>query len=105
MRWNDDCTLLSIASSTLDELLQEVVTYKETEVACNCRSLTRAEFYFAAQTNLQPSMVLEVHGFEYDGQPLLEYDGKRYTVIKTFENGDTIELTCEEAINGSRLSE
>ena len=105
MRWNDECTLLKPTGSELDELLQEVMTYEKTVVCCNSSSLTRSEFYFAAQTNLQPSMILEVHEFEYDGQPLLEYEGKRYRVLKTFEKRDTVELTCEEVADGSRFSE
>lgn len=104
MRWNDDCILLTKNGSILDELLQEKLTYDGLEVSCNKRSLTRSEFYFASQSNLRPSMILEVHSFEYDGQSLLEYDGQRYKVIKTFEKGDVVELTCEEVADGTRFS-
>ncbi|WNF60640.1 hypothetical protein RJW50_04255 [Streptococcus suis] len=45
MRWNEDCTLISLSEEpTLDELLQP--TYEEVgiEVSCNKRSLTRSEY-------------------------------------------------------------
>ncbi|HHT7822496.1 TPA: phage head closure protein [Streptococcus suis] len=102
MRWNEDCTLISLSEEpTLDELLQ--LTYEEVgiEVSCNKRSLTRSEYYFASQANMNPSMVLEVHDFEYDNQVYVDFEGVRYEVIKTFENGDIIELTCEVVKNGT----
>ncbi len=50
---------------------------------------------------MNPSMVLEVHDFEYDNQVYVDFEGVRYEVIKTFENGDIIELTCEVVKNGT----
>ncbi|HEL1640799.1 phage head-tail adapter protein [Streptococcus suis] len=100
MRWNEDCILLERVSAGLDDLLQETFVDKETEISCNKRSLTRSEYYFASQSGMRPSMVLEVHNFEYDGQKFLLFEGCKYKVLKTFENGDNVELTCEEVANG-----
>ncbi|HFI0021325.1 TPA: phage head-tail adapter protein [Streptococcus suis] len=102
MRWNEDCILISLSEEPiLDELLQPIHIEVDVEVSCNKRSLTRSEYYFASQANMNPSMVLEVHGFEYDNQVYVDFEGVRYEVIKTFENGDIVELTCEVVKNGT----
>lgn len=100
MRWNDDCTLISLGEAVLDGLLQATHPEEKVEVSCRKRDLTRSEFYFASQTDMKPSMVLEVHTFEYDGQVFVDYNGQRYKVIKTFEVDQHItELTCERVVS------
>jgi hypothetical protein len=34
---------------------------------------------------------------EYQGEKICEFEGQRYRVIRTYETGGAIELTCEEA--------
>lgn len=96
MAWEHDVTLISRKQVDEDELLQPIFEEQKEEIACNKRSLTRSEFYFAAQADMKPSMVLEVHSFEYKNQNYLEFNGKRYKVLKTFDKSpEIIELTCE----------
>lgn len=99
MRWNDECNLIEVSTSGLDELLQPTQIIKKTLVACNKRDLNRSEFYYASQTDMRPSMILEVHEFEYDYQDYVEFEDKNYKIIKTFETGDIVELTCQEVVN------
>lgn len=101
MAWEDDVILIRRKEIGLDELKQPVFEDTREEIACNKRSLTRSEFYFASQTDLKPSMVLEVHSFEYDNQNYLVFEGERYKVIKTYEvSSNIIELTCEKDNGG-----
>lgn len=101
MAWEDDVILIGHKETGLDELKQPIFEDTKEEIACNKRSLTRSEFYFASQTDLKPSMVLEVHSFEYDNQDFLEFEGERYKVIKTYESSpNIIELTCERDNGG-----
>lgn len=68
----------------------------ETRVLCDVKNVTRAEFYSAAQAGLQPEIVFEVNGFEYNGEAEAEFQKRRYSVIRTYRTGyETIELTCE----------
>ena len=73
-----------------------------TTVLCNLKSVTRTEFYSAAQAGLNPEQVFEINGFEYNGETEVEFLGKRYAVIRTYRTSyETIELTCErKAKNG-----
>lgn len=96
MAWNDSVVLIGKVVTEEDDLLQPIFSETKHEILCNKRSLTRSEFYFASQAGLKPSMVLEVHSFEYKNQNYLEFNGKRYKVLKTFDQSpEIIELTCE----------
>lgn len=102
MSWKHDVTLLSRQKVGEDELLQPVFEEVATHLACRKRTTTRSEFYQAAQADLKPSLVLEIHSFEYDQQTHLEFEGQRYRVIRTFEKGqDLLELTCERLTEGN----
>lgn len=75
-----------------------------TEILCDVKSVTRSEFYSAAQAGLNPEQVFEVNGFEYAGQQEVEFEGERYTVIRAYRIPpvyEKLELTCErKAKNG-----
>ena len=106
MAWEHDVTLISRKQVDEDELLQPIFEEQKEEIACNKRSLTRSEFYAAAQADMKPTMILEVHSFEYDKQDYLDFEGERYKVIKTFEKSpEIIELTCEKAVETSEVDD
>ena len=82
-----------------DENLNEITEKTETEVFVEERSVTCDEFYQASAQGLKPSVVLRLaYSMDYSGEELVEYDGKTYTVIRTFKSGseDWIDLTLEE---------
>ncbi|WP_420768754.1 phage head closure protein [Parageobacillus thermoglucosidasius] len=65
-------------------------------VLCNVKSVGRNEFYSAATAGLRPSIVFVIHGYEYDGEQVVEFEGVRYNVIRTYStNFEEMELTCE----------
>lgn len=67
----------------------------KTSVLCDLKSVTRSEYYSAAQAGLNPEEVFEINGFEYAKEPEVEFMGERYSVIRTFRTSyETIELTC-----------
>lgn len=72
-------------------------------VLCDLRSITRSEFYSASQAGLNPEIIFEINGFEYNGEKEIEFSGERYTVIRTYRaNYEKIELTCEKKVkNGA----
>lgn len=102
MAWKHDVILLSRQQTGEDELLQPIFEEVRTKIACRKRTTTRSEFYQAAQADLKPSLVLEVHSFEYSQQTHLEFEGQRYQIIRTYEKGlDLLELTCERLTEGN----
>ena len=59
----------------------------------------RREFYLAYQAGSRISLTVEVWELEYKGENLIEYDGKRYNVVRAYPTGrDTLELSCTEAV-------
>ena len=65
------------------------------QVYANKKSVRQSEFYQAAMVGLRPELMFEVRTVEYQGEPKLEYDGKEYRIIRTYEkDSETIELIC-----------
>jgi len=71
-------------------------------VLCTVRSVGQQEFYRAMANGLHPDIVFDMPAVNYAGEKILLWarDGKtrqRYRVIRTYQDADKIELTCEEA--------
>lgn len=101
----DSTATLRKATVTTDQVGNEVRTYSEKEVFCKARSVTRSEFYDAAQAGLRPSIVLTLATrLDYEGEEEVTFEGRTYGVIRTYwtDASDEIELTLEErtALNG-----
>ena len=96
--------ILKKAVVTMDEALNEIETYTERTVFVRPRSVYASEFYQAAAVGLKPSLTLVLSSFaDYDGEKLVEYNGKEYTVTRTYQrpDRDSVELTLEErVVNG-----
>lgn len=89
---------------TVDSVGNTIPAEQTTTVFCKPRSVTRSEFYQAAQAGLKPSLVLVISHFaDYNNERIVEFQGKRYTVTRAYirPDRDTIELTLEEReVNG-----
>lgn len=101
----DDIAVLRKATATTDAVGNAVKTYTETQVFCKTRSVTRSEFYDAAQAGLRPAVVLSLsNAADYHGEEEAEWRGKVYGILRAYwtEDGDGIELTLEEktGLNG-----
>ena len=96
--------ILKKAVVTQDEALNEIETYAERTVFVRPRSVYASEFYQAAAVGLKPSLTLVLASFaDYEGEKLVEYNGKEYTVTRTYQrpDRDSVELTLEErVVNG-----
>ena len=65
------------------------------------RGVYASEFYNAAQLGLKPSLTLYMtNRNDYQGEKVLEFDGKDYSVIRVDWNAqrDGISLICEERV-------
>lgn len=62
-------------------------------VMCSVKSVGRADFYQAAQAGLDLSYVFTMQAVNYMGEKIVEYQGQRYDVARTYQaTQDTIEL-------------
>lgn len=76
------------------------VTETTADVFAEIRSVGYSEFYAAKSAGIEPSIVFLLSDYsEYSGEKVVIWDSKRYRVVRTYTNGQTIELTCEEATN------
>lgn len=73
---------------TLDELNQPVTTETTKDTVAELRSITRTEYFQGRQGGLAPDLSFLVSVFDYDGEGIVEYNGKRYAVYRTYEDDD-----------------
>lgn len=71
-------------------------------VLCAVRSVGQQEFYRARANGLHPEIVFVTQASNYAGEKIVLWardgaDQKRYRVIRTYRDGDRVEITCEEA--------
>lgn len=88
-------TVIKLISQTLttDELGYPIASETFYEIFAKRRSITQTEFFSAGKNGITPDFSFEVNDAEYHGQRLLEYEGKRYEIYRTYQpNNDTVEL-------------
>ena len=95
MTYDHELTLIS-QTITEDEIGNQIPVETETVVLCGLKSVGRNEFYSAAVTGLKPELVFVIHGYEYNGEQVVKFEGNRYRVIRTYlTDFEEVELTCE----------
>ena len=78
----------------------ETSSFQLTKRYAKKQSVRTNEFYSAAETGLTPSVEFVMKRLDYDGQEELNWNGKRYAVIRTIDpkNKFDIVLVCERKI-------
>jgi SPP1 family predicted phage head-tail adaptor len=92
---------LTLINETIDEdeIGNQNPVETRTTILCAIDSVGRNEFYSGAAAGLRPELVFVVHTYEYSGERIVEFEGKRYSVIRTYQTGtEEIELTVERMI-------
>lgn len=95
----EDVEIVLIADKT-DETDRDgypIKTETEKTVFARKKSVARTEFYEALRSGMNPVYIFEMFAGDYDGQRLVEYEGVRYEVARSFQTSpDCISLTCKE---------
>lgn len=75
----------------------EAETETSRTVYCTVKSIGMQEMYQAMGAGLNPELkIILAHDFEYKGEPLLEYEGERFSILRTYiTEADGIELTVQ----------
>ena len=84
---------------------QERKSFVPSEVFCEKKSVTRTEYFTAGQSGLRPSAMFKVHLLDYDQELYIRHEEKIYSIYRTFENGDFIELYCEVRSGANQSTE
>lgn len=85
-------------TETLDELRQPIMTESSRTVYCTELNLTRSEWSAASQRSIRADHVLKVSSFDYNGESLAEFNGKRLEIYRIYGIGDYIELYLGEKV-------
>ena len=100
MRRADVCYLIRESPGTHG--LFDAAERTERMVYCTICSVVSVEFWRGYTAGASPSIVFELADpAEYHGERLVRHEkggvSGYYRVIREFDNGKTVELTCEEA--------
>ena len=68
-----------------------------TEVFCDVRSITQTEWFEAGRNGIvHPAFLFIINRNEYDNEEIVEYNGQRYGVYRTYAaKNEDLELYCE----------
>lgn len=78
-----------------DGYRQEIKT--ESLVYVDVQSVKRGEYYCGRQAGVELAVSFVLRACDFGGQRLIEYDGKRYRVVRTYtKDGELLELNCAE---------
>lgn len=79
------------------------------EIFCQLHSITKQEFYDAGRNGLNPVFQFTIFAEEYGGESVLEYQGKTYSIYRTYHvpGTDYMELYVERkgGTNGKQESD
>lgn len=97
--WIDTIDLVTVTEETINENGFPVSeTETKTTVYANIKAVSRTEFYQANAAKINVVCVAEVKLFEYNDEKLVDYNGKRYVVARTYPDRkrEIVELTLSE---------
>ena len=103
---DDVITLVAITpTGGFDEYGQELFTESTRQIFCKVTSATRAEYFEARQTGLEPEFVFTTQPTNYAGERVLEYgtdaqgNAQRYAIYRTYRRGaDELELYAQKQV-------
>ena len=99
MLFRDVIKLISY-TTTENELGDTIEVSTERQVFADKQSVRQSEFYQAAATGLRPELMFVVRTIEYNGETRLKYNGKEYSIIRTYDkDGELTELVCQGVVN------
>lgn len=90
--------LITRTKSGRDPMNQIIYTETCRTVYAQTRPVSRSEYLTAGQLGISPELFLVVSAFDYNGELLLEYNGQKYRIYRTYiRNGNETELYCTYA--------
>lgn len=100
--YNDIAILINkIKTDNVDEYGDDIFEEERSEVFVNVKSVKYSEFYSAHIAGFNPEIIFEIADYyDYKGQPLIEYDGEIYKVIRTYRTTISLQIVCQHYDGG-----
>lgn len=84
---------------TYDKYGNKIITKTAKEVFCKIKSIGTNEFYSAGTTALKPEIkFILADYYDYNNEKKINYQDVEYNVIRTYRNGNELEITCERVV-------
>lgn len=93
--FRDVLDLLVLEEGTNENGFPVIEVNERIQVFANKKSVRSNEFYLASQSGYKLEKMFEVRSVDYNSQTFLDYDSKRYEIIRTYDKGELIELVCQ----------
>lgn len=85
------CTLIASSLDGRDKYGNPKTTEHRREVFCQVYGITRSEFYQAAMADIHPELTIRLTDFQdYEGESIVEYEGVRYSVLRTYRDSGSL---------------
>lgn len=95
---DDVCYLIAESPAMHGVFDTDNTEYTLRMVFCTVRSVGSAEYWRAKTDGHEPAVIITLADrLEYNGEKLLGWNGQPYRIIRTYSDGQFIELECEEA--------
>ena len=79
-----------------DDLGQWLTEEAVRPVFCDVRSVSYSEWFEAGRNDMKPELSFVIYQYDYDGEKIVEYQGKRYGIYRTYVGtNDRLELYAE----------
>lgn len=95
----DRSKVMTLISQTYeeDEIGQQVPKESRKDVFCNVSSVSASEFFDAGRSGIKPEYRVTMFVHDYNHEGIVELDGRRYGVYRTYiGKNETIELYLEQ---------
>ncbi|WP_257063443.1 phage head closure protein [Priestia megaterium] len=105
MLFNEVLSLIKLGQETQNEEGFPIPAQETSrDIFVNEKSIRGNEFYIAFQSGYTLEVMFEVHSLDYEGETIVEYESKRYRIVRTYERkqDEITELICRAY--GSELS-
>ena len=94
----DRSNVIKLISSTKTQ--DENGVWRETlsrrQVFCDVSSVTASEFFEGGRNGLNPEFRMTIFAGDYQGETMLEFNGKTYAIYRTYiDRNDNLELYVE----------
>lgn len=105
LTWDEEVILVGNSGFIEDELGQQIPQISERTVSCCRLPVSGVEFYKAGQNGIEISEMLMVHPYEYGGENIVIFQGRKLRVLRVYrKNLEECELSCTEKV-GDRDAE